>query len=136
MKANELRIGNYITFGGQPVIVGQLLSEPMEGWYVLTAGDDVEKYNLDGAKPVSLKEGWFKDFGFEKKGDKWHKNISELLNIAIYEDKTYSLYDLEDSWESGNFACPENKLKYVHQLQNLYFALKGKELNKQNNHGS
>jgi len=125
MKATELRIGNYVTH------IESL--DPMEIVNIKKIGGmDIkylnnkrifDGYNYDEIDPVLLTEQWLKDFGFE-----------QFSNYKIYNkgdfqiDKTAKEQDESGYWFFIN-SYPVNVV-YVHQLQNLYFALTGRELNK------
>lgn len=70
-------------------------------------------YDIE-CEPIPLTEEWLLKFGFEPLG-------SSRFDFKIF---TYYLYD-------GSFYNQSSRLstiKYVHQLQNLYFALTGEEL--------
>lgn len=120
VKTNELRIGNKLIF--------QRNETTREIVTVAWISDDSIGYNeqheasyphspkdFDG---IPLTQEWLLKFRFEKVD---HINgYSFFINkakIAIYEHKTeYKGYYLD------------NHCKYVHQLQNLFFALTGKGL--------
>jgi len=111
MKASELRIGNSIMQYDEVVFVTWWRLELMEINEIV--------YN-----PIPLTEEWLLKFGFIsrysnyiiKAGDYFH-SVKKGCGEWIYS------YDKSDS------GCYELKeIKYVHQLQNLYFALIGKEL--------
>jgi hypothetical protein len=102
MKANELRIGNYIHHLGR-------VMEVKKTYYVSLI--------LDFCEPIPLTEEWLLKFGFEK-------------SSYYYEIKGIAISLGEDGRTILN-GCGEVNAKhcvYVHQLQNLYFALTGKEL--------
>ena len=115
MKANELRIGNYFMDRGGKVLrldfwdsPGKLaMNNVIEGtvWHPLT--EDV-KY----AKPVPLTEEWLLRFGF----------VNDKLEYFTIEYDNHAGYGL---FYRGNLLTG---IEYVHQLQNLYFALTGTEL--------
>ena len=121
MEANELRIGNY--------------AKHYENGIVLTVGRTVAfktptntiRVDVDDLEPIKLTEEWLLKFGFEK----------------IYSTKVRSVFDFSEDLRFGylDFFGFSNTssgvtfigkkfehIKYVHQLQNLYFALTGKEL--------
>jgi len=113
MKASELRIGNYVYFEDE------LLKFDFEmGW------------NFDYIKPIPLTEEWLLKFGFKKDLDgsfvfgllSMFKDKRLKQNVYIYTESTQSLSD--GQWVVIN----DLKLQYVHQLQNLYFALTNEEL--------
>lgn len=111
MKAQELRIGNWVEgeYGS---------TEPFQ-----VDANDISKvyyggYELD---PIPLTEEWLLTFGFEKPAHSW---ICDKFHLSEWDD-----YPL--NWcvaLNKNNAILVDKLKYVHQLQNLYFALTGEEL--------
>lgn len=106
IKANELRIGNYIT---------EVTAS--EDFYasVISIGVDTCIYGIgywaffDKLAPIPLTEKWLLDFGFEN-------GFSELLFTNSDGDSFY----IED--------LPKSARKYVHQFQNIIFALTGEEL--------
>jgi hypothetical protein len=117
MKANELRIGNYVYLKSKDKI------------YEISSGHDIEEIsdapeNFD-AKPIPLTEEWLLKFGFKKELD---KSLSKG-DIAIFLDKRFktNLF-LQENQESFKWYSYELKVEYVHQLQNLYFTLACKEL--------
>ena len=110
MKASELRIGNYVYFEDT------LLKFDFEnGW------------NFDYIKPIPLTSGWLFKLGFVegsylyknykvKAGDYWN-------SIKFYEGEW--CYNNDDS-DAGCYFL--TTIKYVHELQNLYFAINKTEL--------
>ena len=89
MKANELRIGNWVNWGQD---------------FQLDLGSLTQHYYNDVLQPIPLTAEWVKRFGL---------NQSNLVG-GIYTD--------------GDLYITVDMPKYVHQLQNLYFALTGEEL--------
>ena len=102
MDAKELRIGNYILFG--------VINEPIK----ITGGIDEKNTTIQMAKPIPLTEEWLLKFGFSKYG-----RLNTNDNFKLIYDYDLSTFYLDDIGL---------ELKHVHQLQNLYFALTGKEL--------
>lgn len=99
MDARELRIGNWVSFEDLEIQVECL---PID-------------YNYDNLQPIELTEDWLVKLGFEKyHPDKFTKG---LMVITVYEHGCLYLANQRHV----NFH-------YVHQLQNLYFALTGQEL--------
>ncbi len=109
MKANELRIGNFVweEYGGLYEI---LMMSPnyvdLVKPFMLVSG----RYDIETIKPIPLTEEWLLKFGL--------MSIKTELGFWNNGDAIYFSYGFEKSIE----------LKYVHQLQNLYFALTGEEL--------
>jgi len=131
MKANELRIGNYINVPETkqcPFRIdlfdyvtngigkfGQIISKDIHPltWY------------LQDLSPIPLTEEWLLKFGFyfdlKTDYDGYWKKYKEGFEIRIYKFEDYFEY----GWQLGHDPI---KIKYVHQLQNLYFSLTGEEL--------
>ena len=153
MKANELRIGNLITIDNSvywlklrdiPLIVthiGQTMNIKGESSHSVGCEHINQKTNtyyetysqfIENIKPIPLTEEWLLRFGFEK-GNKVYKDAFSinLLKTDLYLRKCYYGgyywgFNLENKLD-----CEFNdakSVKYVHQLQNLYFALTGEEL--------
>lgn len=76
-------------------------------------------------KPIKLTEKWLIDFGF-KKVDK-NKYILPVMNKGRICAYLKSDIEIElENYNGDGFGYP--KVSYVHQLQNLYHSLTGKEL--------
>jgi hypothetical protein len=128
IKANELRIGNWlITEKGIPQKV-EYIGETI-GFTNECGGTDkhqknpIFSYDIDKIKPIPLTPEILEKCGFE------HSNFisREFDKEGIYNFKAV------DHWEDGfliicNFMQAGVMCKYLHQLQNLYFALAGEEL--------
>ena len=115
IKTNELRIGNLV-----------FLNDKQKVWKILEGFDIDEMTENSTVDPIVLTEEWLSKAGFEKSftNDFWYSIkigdkrllVSTLGNIEI------------EKWDRTMIAFPDI-CKYVHQLQNLYFALTGNELN-------
>ena len=108
MEANELRMFNAIKRFGQIVYVNEHTFEDV-------------KINNGSYSPIELTEDWLLKMRFEKLGwDYW--------NGPVY----FELADCGNGEWINSINCHEYdngvKIKYVHQLQNLYFALTNTEL--------
>jgi hypothetical protein len=77
-------------------------------------------------KPIPLTEEWLLKFGFEK-------SMSWTYVIELKGNLKLVYYLGEKGWSIGFKSYSDfSNLEYVHQLQNLYFALTGEELKPQN----
>ena len=106
MKANELRINNLVYFEDEI-----LKFEFESGW------------NFDFIKPIPLTQEWLLKFGFIKRPFQG-KDFFVIDNIELY-------FTERKEFKGWIFNLNENDLRgihFVHQLQNLYFALTGEEL--------
>ena len=124
MKATELRIGNWINYIGSGDV--QLSSKEA----LCNVFDDLEsEYPL--SSPIPLTEEWLLKFGFELKdevnmGFIKQINFPHMKNYLYANSKFYTTALWDDKKQIEIFIM--NQAKYVHQLQNLYFALTGEEL--------
>lgn len=114
IKANELRIGNWI------YDVRHKCNVQIE---------EIEPSWLHDYEPIPLTREILEQFGFEKmlgQGDgyAYMKNNFELWKGNGWEYFNYSITGREDD----GINEPNVDVASVHQLQNLYFALTGKEL--------
>jgi len=112
MKATELRIGNWAKRDVQP---NGFQIDHHSFW---SCEREPENYT-----PIPLTEQWLKDFGFKQDTNWLIKWSGELKFRMCVEDKNVWTYIYHDGYI-------EVDIKYVHQLQNLYFALTKKELTK------
>lgn len=127
MKANELRIGNYVNYATQTTIVLDVLRSHAElGYYSDSIGFEREYTEF---RAIPLTEQWLLDFGFYTDNDSWFYSLD-------FDDKqeTFKICPLySNDVHNGMFsilncgACIK-KVHHVHQLQNLFFCLCGKEL--------
>lgn len=121
MKANELRIGNWVQDEDDIIqyvyrlwVDGAELSEDENG------GDDLD-YTEDEIFGIPLTEEWLLKFGFEKIDGDYY--INEY--IASFEADHPLWFGKEGCCQQDTI---KDNIKYVHQLQNLYFDLTNKEL--------
>ncbi len=103
MKATELRIGNFVSVDGKNLPVTQIFEKG------LNCGNVGALYEL--VKPIPLTEDWLERFNWNPPKD-----------IGV----SFSLTTDDIHFVAGNYY---KKIEYVYQLQNLYFALTGEELN-------
>jgi len=130
MKANELRIGNYVKSN----------DVNMAPYFTVTASflkqnENEMSWFID---PIPLSQNWLEKLGFEKnKDNRWMRGKSRYAIFYFeyyatgedncmwrieYHDTDYGRNEYKDCNQWGDV------IKYVHQLQNLYFALTGEEL--------
>lgn len=119
IRATELRIGNWVNdISGNPT---QVRGVGTNGIWISKSGPATET----AFKPIPLTEEWLVKFGFEYRSgweDSWHKSP-----IGLYFNPYKSGVCLEQIWDKLIESDLVN-IQYVHQLQNLYFALTGNEL--------
>lgn len=121
--SNELRQGNWVERIGHPLKVTGIKNDDI---FVDANGVELEYYIFDGINPIPITEEWFLKFGFTF--DK--KDMTELLSPEVKHPKKYikGVVKIIEQKDFFVFVRYEFQIKYVHQLQNLYFALTGEEL--------
>lgn len=112
MKPNELRIGNYVNW---------INTQEPHSLYLI---EEIRELNYhDCFVPIPLTEEWLLKLGFKKEHERYFNtfivlrfinNKVDVFNLGVSHDEEYLEF--------------LNSINYVHQLQNLYFALTGKEL--------
>ena len=132
MKATELRIGNWIASGAnhqniETWVIGKVhsiscLNSQFEQIEVETE-EEFTWFFKNNYFGIPLTEEWLVKFGFDQNN----------VDIEKYECKWYKLSFTLDYWNAQKFFIygyigGNKTIKYVNQLQNLYFALMGEEL--------
>jgi hypothetical protein len=134
MNARELRIGNLVIWNGDPEESGLIC--PIDG-------EDIDKMERSEAyskehSPIQLNEEWLLKFGFEDDLDKWYSKdyftqgdednkIRISVNLISKRCSINQLPDEDNTNDTGP-AYTGYDINFVHQLQNLYFALTSEEL--------
>lgn len=116
MKASELRIGNWFKEDILEQTYAQITAEQILDFYE----DPLD----DFYKPIPLTEEWLLKFGFISMYSNYTIKAGDYYN-SIKQDCGKWIYSYDES-DAGCYELKE--IKYVHQLQNLYFALNDKEL--------
>jgi len=123
MEIKDLRIGNYVIYNNKEIgfISGIQDFFINNGKVCINQRIDVF-YHIENIKPIPLTNNW----------------IKKLFNFNITEGTTY-LFDEETPIiyfkKNGNnlkiikkIGVIETKIKYVHEIQNLYYLLLDREL--------
>lgn len=75
--------------------------------------------------PIPLSPGILEYCGFEQESGYWQKSVEEVG--VEKEVPLLRFMTINKTWYFGDFKIPAQPL-YVHQLQNLYYALTNQEL--------
>lgn len=133
IQASELRIGNWVKTNTQ--IVGTNSPEFGKITQIYMDGFSVDyHYPSKWYEPIPLTPEILEKCGFEKVDD----GISPFYKLIISKTEVISI---EDDWSLGlnaknekstqGYATNANICQHLHQLQNIYYALTGEELNYQ-----
>ena len=104
LKASDLRCGNLVL-----KVDGNKIHK------IVPVDISILSVNKDIFKPIKLTEDWLIRFGF----------IKDRTELALYY---YNDFEIQLPVYFKYKDSILNKIKYAHQLQNLNFALTGKEL--------
>lgn len=130
LEAKELRICNLVTDNYYESFKSVITVGSIHGEGINIHPDDDDKpyglhsatlgfeYRLEDLQPIPLTEEWLVKFGFEQYNNTNHYYYSnESYIVKINSEFGYLFYSID-----------HKPIKYVHQLQNLYFSLTGEEL--------
>jgi hypothetical protein len=125
MKANELRIKNYVEVNGK-VEQMHFICEEEPAVSSIEYGAHVLSWR--DISPIPITEEWLTRFGFWQWGSYthlWKVNRDTGLKITIRSRPLRKRHHGCDYELNNNHSIG---IKHVHQLQNLYYALTGEEL--------
>jgi hypothetical protein len=124
MKVEELKIGNYVShedYSCESFIVTSIELDDY-GYAIMTSGGKNGEWinSVDIVTPIPLTEEWLLKFGWDK---------LELIDRTI----GYNKYALFIGYRNHNLRLMGSNIhiiniKYVHQLQNIFYALTNEEL--------
>lgn len=116
MEAKEFRIGNIIKQGQ--------ITDLELGYNEIIYIAVNHGYGVSDPEPEILTEEWLLKFGFMVNREFNFENYPFEIQKSKFDSECFLFY------MKGSYVV---RIKYVHQLQNLYFALTGKELEPINN---
>lgn len=126
LDVKELRVGNYVTDGKNGISkISELRNYKGRIGYTPL---DFNNYVFTGNEiyPIPLNEEWLLRFGFRQDGEGWFwLRRKDDITVLGYSYNIYGKF-----FELCEIRIPN--IIYVHQLQNLYFALTGEELTLKN----
>jgi len=135
MEANELILGNKVGFY-KPLIrelqIGNVAGIMQDDVYIPEFSKTV-LLSYNGITGIPLTEEWLLKFGFESQGEVFVGYEQNLIyqyyyckgfGIALIGDTFRLWINSEDDW----YSFPWTELNFVHELQNLYYALTKTEL--------
>jgi len=117
MKNTYLRIGNYVYVESEKQVakVQSILNDCIyTNWGT---------HSIPFCEPIPLTEDWLLRFGWKRYGIFTNQLYITNGIITLVSSKDFCI-DMEIEGQ----LLPINHIKYIHQLQNLYYALTGAEL--------
>ena len=110
MNPRELRIGNWYDHNGD---YRQVTPNTIE---------EVWEAERVWCRPIPITEEWLLKFGFKQWGS--YKHLWKLKGVH-----GFTITTVRGAFDLNEYCFYRvNSIEYVHQLQNLYFALTGNEL--------
>lgn len=124
IQKNDLRIGNLVLvhnhYVAEVISIGDKIG-------VKTVGEpkaNIDYLDLEFISPIPINEKWLLDLGFGIK-EIYPKNEIHPKGWIIYEKDEFTITDDFRLQIFGKSV----KIEYVHNLQNVYYAIEKKELN-------
>ena len=117
MKAKKLRTGNFVMYNN---IIGEVqnictFDEP-EVVELMFDEETSGVYDIDNIKPVPITRNALNNFGWK------------TLSLNSFTKNGLEFFIEQGIVDNGDSEVNKYKIKYIHQLQNLYFALTNKEM--------
>jgi len=131
IKANELRVGNMFweDYGGYKVVTAINSNNVGDAPNTVSArsikGTVSGQYSCSQIEPIPLTPEILEKCGFRQQGK---RNLYSDGKLAFMEDADGFTFFIKDVSNVLYKSVANSKIYYLHQLQNLYFALTGDEL--------
>jgi hypothetical protein len=133
MKAHELRINNRVIVNGKVITVESvdqfginiytncdIEAFDYDGYFDVAITNNNPRHSVHKIEPIELTEELLLRLGFFE-----NNSYSDIGEVLYYIGEFGTYLDGQVWW---NDEIISNNIKYVHQLQNLYFSLTGKDL--------
>lgn len=132
MKGNDLRLGNWIMGIGY-MRVTELKTELGNNFITASNKDVVFMDEEDSFQPIELTEEVLLKIGFDAMHENRYMYEKSIINKHNINDDVYVTFHIINKTLKINFSKNLQILnlydiKYLHQLQNAYYCLTGKEL--------
>jgi hypothetical protein len=138
MNINELRIGNYIYFNNKEIgIITGIVKTPLSTKVFLNHRIDIS-YNLSDISPLPLIEERLDKLGFFRHGyDLYEIHHPDYIRFNLVADHSINTdediiinkecigwnYNRSDDFINSNTTDSIVEIRYVHEIQNLYYDL-------------
>lgn len=122
MKPTELRIGNLVMYNGEVVKVKHITKHKI-GYHTIPDETIMNYARLCEIEPIPITEELLLKIGFIKRiySDKIFAYGEGMLSTVYFIEST--MIDIETEDNGATILC-----KHLHQLQNAYHLVTGKEL--------
>lgn len=123
MRGSDFRLGNYFYSALTLSVITGILPNKIAFKYVNEKDEQHAELDRFGLKFITIDGNWLSKLGFKKQD----YNIYMLDNVFVYipNDGKPELFILTPEYHEKIFLL---NLDFLHELQNVYFYLKRKEL--------
>lgn len=119
MKPQELRIGNLVCYNGKVVKVEQITKHKI-GYHTKSNETRMNYARLCEIEPIPITEEWLTKCEFDEPCDGVYEHNYEEFEVTK---------EVENWWVTWNGGSDFwFRIKHIHQLQNAYYLVTGKEL--------
>jgi hypothetical protein len=124
IQANELRIGNLVLFKGEVDVIIEI-GQAGNGF---CENNGYFNFDTGTIAPIPLTPEWLERCGFEYLS--FDFGIANFFKLNDRFELIVVREGVKCEYERGSYYYEDEhcSIKYLHQLQNLYFALTGEEL--------
>ena len=130
ITVKELRIGNWVELNGNFCEISGIT----QTGEILVSAEKTSRF-ADEVHPISLTEDIIKKCGFQKNEEKNYYKLREgFIGFKFMISSKNIIIDITQYRETTNEVMPGSNWKplnhvlYLHQLQNLYYDIMGREL--------
>jgi len=127
ITVRDLRIGNYIKIYGDKFHFQEVLQ--INRGSIGIEDDEFECVEINEVNPIPITEKWLTSLGFKFViRNMYMLRLNNEIQLQFYENQDEFIVIAIGQYDSALIHTDLKKIKYIHQLQNLYFALTGEEL--------
>lgn len=125
MSINELRLGNLIIYNNNEVGTITGVQDFLINYGKVAINQRIDIfYHIELIEPIELTKEWFNKLGMTY----YSLPTKSDRKIGYYTIKYGNRFKINSTDGKYSFLNFRKEIKYVHELQNLYFALTGAEL--------
>ena len=125
MNVADLKIKNLVEYKNQIYTITEIF-QSMKGCYFVKIENDIQSISVpaEAIKPIKITEEWLEKFGFSR-------TYTSDQRIRYERPETFIKYDIDLSsrkiLEGLKIYGNAIKCKYIHEFQNIFSCLFGKE---------
>ena len=127
LKTTELRIGNLIYGVSDRIEEITYITKKFVKTNLLKIDAESQIFEIEHLSPIPLTEEWLLKFGFKDRSGILKNKMSYGIEIGKMEIAWYR-QDNKTRFQTIENGFILKYVTYVHELQNLFFALTGEEL--------